>query len=229
MNALKLSILAAVLLLSSAAQAQSTGDTLKTMVFNAAEKRLVRDYFGVTANQQTGDTSAPEWAVKDQRGDDDDDDENDNEDGDKQGKKDKKGKKDKGKSKGKKDKDKSKGKSKGLPPGLAKRDQLPPGLQRQLERNGRLPAGLAKRDLPADLMSRLPQRADTQEVTVVEGDVVLLDKATGVILDVIKDVVTNGAALPTPGEILNAPSPQTQQEQNQDTVLDSILKSIFGN
>ena len=126
---------------------------------------------------------------------------------------------------------KSKGKSKGLPPGLAKRDQLPPGLQRQLERNGRLPAGLAKRDLPADLMSRLPRRTSSQEVTVVEGDVVLLDKATGIILDVIKDVVTNGAALPTPGEILAAPNPQTQQnqDQNQDTVFDSILKSIFGN
>ena len=218
MKALKLSVLAAVLLLSPAAQAQSTGDTLKTMVFNAVEKRIVRDYFGVTANQQSGDSSAPEWAVRDQ----DDNDDNENDD-DKQGKKDKKSK---GKSEGK-----SKGKSKGLPPGLAKRDQLPPGLQRQLERNGRLPAGLAKRDLPADLISRLPRRTDNQEVTVVEGDVVLLDKATGIILDVIKDVVTNGAALPTPGEILAAPNPQTQQnqDQNQDTVFDSILKSIFGN
>lgn len=222
MNALKLSFLAAVLLLSPAVQAQ-TGDTLETLVFNEVEKRLVRDYFGVTANQQSSDTSAPEWAVHDERMTDDND--NEDEDGDKRDKKDKKGKKDR------KDKGKSKGKSKGLPPGLAKRDQLPPGLQRQLERNGRLPAGLAKRDLPADLMSRLPRRADNQEVTVVEGDVVLLDKATGVILDVIKDVVTNGAALPSPGEIMAAPSPQTQQnqDQNQDTVLDSILKSIFGN
>ena len=227
MKALKFSLVAALLLIAPTAYAQSTVDTVKAQVFSAVEKRLVREYFGAPANQQTSDSTAPEWAVKDQR--EDDDGEDDNEDGDKQGKKDK-GKKD---NKGKKDKGKSKGKSKGLPPGLAKRDQLPPGLQRQLERNGRLPAGLAKRDLPADLMSRLPRRTSSQEVTVVDNDVVLLDKATGVILDVIKDVVTNGggAALPSPGEIMAAPSPQTQQnqDQNQDTVFDSILKSIFGN
>lgn len=225
MKVLKLSVLAVMLLAAPEALAQSTGDTLKTMVFNEVEKRIVRDYFGVTANQQTQDPSAPEWAVKDQRNADnvENNDDNEDEDGDKRGKK------EKGK-KGKKD-GKDKGKSKGLPPGLAKRDQLPPGLQRQLERNGRLPSGLAKRDLPADLMSRLPKRANNQDVTLVEGDVVLLDKATGIILDVIKDVVTNGAgggaALPNPDGTLAAPSPQNQS--NEPTVLDSILKSIFGN
>jgi len=35
-----------------------------------------------------------------------------------------------------------------LPPGLAKREQLPPGLQKQLERNGTLPPGLQKRVQP---------------------------------------------------------------------------------
>jgi hypothetical protein len=35
-----------------------------------------------------------------------------------------------------------------LPPGLAKRDRLPPGLERQVERNGTLPPGLQKRVQP---------------------------------------------------------------------------------
>src|SRR5229473_147236 len=35
-----------------------------------------------------------------------------------------------------------------LPPGLAKRDRLPPGLERQLQRNGTLPPGLQKRVQP---------------------------------------------------------------------------------
>jgi len=216
MKALKLSLVAALLLVAPTAYAQSS---VKDIVFSAVEKRLVREYFGATANQQTSDSTAPEWAVKDQR--EGDDGEDDNEDSDKQGKKDKK---DKDK------KDKGKSKHKGLPPGLAKRDQLPPGLQKQLDRNGRLPAGLAKRDLPADLMSRLPKRSTSQDVTIVDNDVVLLDTATGIILDVIKDVVINGAGggsvTPNPDGTLADPSPQNQQS---DTVLDSILKSIFGN
>ena len=56
-----------------------------------------------------------------------------------------------------------KGKKKGLPPGLAKRGgDLPPGLQRHIERNGQLPPGLQKRlePLPSDLHSRLPRLPD---------------------------------------------------------------------
>jgi hypothetical protein len=53
--------------------------------------------------------------------------------------------------------DKGKGKGKdGLPPGLAKRDRQPPGLERQLSERGRLPPGLQKRALPEDLEARLP-------------------------------------------------------------------------
>ena len=37
----------------------------------------------------------------------------------------------------------------GLPPGLAKREHLPPGLQRHLERNGTLPPGLQKKLQPS--------------------------------------------------------------------------------
>ena len=39
---------------------------------------------------------------------------------------------------------------KGLPPGLAKKDHLPSGLQKHLARNGQLPPGLQKK------LQRLP-------------------------------------------------------------------------
>ncbi|MDE3165012.1 MAG: hypothetical protein KGN36_04325, partial [Acidobacteriota bacterium] len=46
----------------------------------------------------------------------------------------------------------------GLPPGLAKRSDLPPGLEKQLRRNGTLPPGLQKKlvAFPPDLERRLP-------------------------------------------------------------------------
>jgi hypothetical protein len=87
-------------------------------------------------------------------------------------------------------KNKKKDKKKGLPPGLAKKEKLPPGLAKQLERNGTLPPGLAKRDLPSDLNSELPDPAEGLERTIVDNAVVLVEKATGRIVDILKDVVT---------------------------------------
>lgn len=81
---------------------------------------------------------------------------------------------------------------KGLPPGLAKRGgKLPPGLQKHLERNGTLPPGLQKRiePLPADLERRLPPIPDGWRRVIVERDVILLDRRTNRILDIIEDVV----------------------------------------
>ena len=80
-------------------------------------------------------------------------------------------------------------KKKGLPPGLAKKDQLPPGLQKQLQRNGTLPPGLAKRDLPADLESRLAPPHDGYERVIADTHVVLVEKATGIIMDIIENIV----------------------------------------
>lgn len=97
------------------------------------------------------------------------------EDEDDRGKKHKKNKKDK--------------KHKGLPPGLAKKDQLPPGLQKQLQRNGTLPPGLAKRDLPADLESRLPPLDAGYERVIADTHVVLVEKSTGIIKDIIENIV----------------------------------------
>jgi hypothetical protein len=76
-------------------------------------------------------------------------------------------------------------KDKGLPPGLAKKEELPPGLAKQLERNGTLPPGLAKRDLPYDLESRLPLLPKTHKRVIVDEDIVLIEKATGRILDIL--------------------------------------------
>lgn len=77
---------------------------------------------------------------------------------------------------------------KGMPPGLAKRDSLPPGLAKQLERNGRLPPGLEKRDLPEGLDRLLPPRGHGQERVAVDNDVLLIETATGLILDILRDV-----------------------------------------
>jgi hypothetical protein len=76
-----------------------------------------------------------------------------------------------------------------MPPGLAKKDKLPPGLQRQLENNGRLPPGLAKRDLPTELEAQPPPLQEGTERLIVDNDVVLIHQATGVVLDMLRDIV----------------------------------------
>ena len=84
-----------------------------------------------------------------------------------------------------------KGNSKGLPPGLAKRGgNLPPGLQKHLQKNGQLPPGLQKRlePLPVDLDRRLPRLPDYWERLVLERDVILIDRRSNRILDIIEDV-----------------------------------------
>lgn len=88
------------------------------------------------------------------------------------------------------DHNKTKGKGhKGLPPGLAKKDRLPPGLEMQLERNGRLPPGLEKRELPEDLLKRLPPVAKGTRRIIAGNDILLVDETTDLILDVIRDVL----------------------------------------
>lgn len=79
--------------------------------------------------------------------------------------------------------------SKKIPPGLAKRKNLPPGLQKQIERNGRLPPGLQGRGLPGDLDRRLEPLPAGYIRLVVEKDIVLMNKKTGIVLDVLIDVV----------------------------------------
>lgn len=83
---------------------------------------------------------------------------------------------------------KGKEKSKQMPPGLAKKKELPPGLQKQLEKNGVLPPGLEGRDIPDDLKSKLPPAHKGTKRLLVGDDVVLIDTATEVVLDIIRDV-----------------------------------------
>jgi hypothetical protein len=86
----------------------------------------------------------------------------------------------------------AKGKAKGLPPGLAKRGgNLPPGLQKQLQKNGQLPPGLQKRiePLPVELSRQLPPLPEHWDRVIVERDIILLDRRTNRILDIIEDVI----------------------------------------
>ncbi len=76
----------------------------------------------------------------------------------------------------------------GLPPGLAKRQHLPPGLQKHIERTGRLPPGLEKRELPGDLRRLLPYHKG-KDYRVVGDDIVLIEIATELILDVMQGVL----------------------------------------
>lgn len=79
---------------------------------------------------------------------------------------------------------KGKGKSGDLPPGLAKRKELPPGLAKR----SALPPGLARRELPADLASRLPPPPEDTERLIIDDRLVLVEKATGVVLDILEHV-----------------------------------------
>ncbi len=78
----------------------------------------------------------------------------------------------------------AKQKPKKAPPGLAKRESLPPGLGKR----DRLPPGLQTRGLPGDLAARLsPVPADYVRL-VIGADVVLMNRNTRVMVDIIYGV-----------------------------------------
>ena len=84
------------------------------------------------------------------------------------------------------------GRTSNLPPGLAKRGgNLPPGLEKQLERNGTLPPGLQKRlqPCPVELERRLPPLEAGYGRGVIGAHVVIYNRSTNVIVDIVKDVV----------------------------------------
>lgn len=74
-----------------------------------------------------------------------------------------------------------------LPPGLAKKDRLPPGLEKQLVRNGTLPPGLQKRiqPCPEELVRRLPPPPPDCAHVLVAGHIVLLNRRTNLVLDIV--------------------------------------------
>jgi hypothetical protein len=77
----------------------------------------------------------------------------------------------------------SDGGSRGLPPGLAKKNSLPPGLERQVERNGTLPPGLQKRvaPLPQRCEARLPRLPEEWSRVVLSGRILLLDSSRRIV------------------------------------------------
>ena len=72
-----------------------------------------------------------------------------------------------------------------LPPGLAKRDRLPPGLERQLVVRGTLPPGLQKKmePCPVEVETYLPPPPVGYMHTVIGGNIVLVNRKTFFVLD----------------------------------------------
>jgi hypothetical protein len=75
------------------------------------------------------------------------------------------------------------------PKSAGKVKELPPGIRKKIARGGTMPPGIAKQALPDGLHRRLPPR-DGQDYEIVGTDVVLVDNATRVVVDVLKDVLT---------------------------------------
>lgn len=83
---------------------------------------------------------------------------------------------------------KHKSNKKSLPPGLAKKNKLPPGHQKQLVRRGQLPPGLQHHRLPNELERRLSRIPDGYIRVKIGGSFVLFNENTRVILDVIHEL-----------------------------------------
>jgi len=143
-------------------QGGNTGSVLGDLadvVFKEAERRVIKEYYDRVPGAKPSD-----------------------DDDDKDGKKDKSKNKNKGNGKGAS----GKGRGNGLPPGLAKRAQLPPGLAK---RGNQLPPGLMKGDLPPDLEDKLGKPPKNVERVIVDNDVLLVQKGTDIILDVLEGVI----------------------------------------
>ena len=65
---------------------------------------------------------------------------------------------------------------------------LPPGIAKNLARGKPLPPGIAKRYVPDGLMGQLPVRTGYEYIQA-GLDVVLVEAATGVVMDILPDVV----------------------------------------
>ena len=64
---------------------------------------------------------------------------------------------------------------------------LPPGIAKNLARGKALPPGIAKRSLPSGLQTRLPSYPG-HEVIIVDRNVILVDIATQLIVDILTRV-----------------------------------------
>ncbi len=164
-------IFALVILLASAsgALAQSTelkksGARILGAVFTELEKTTIRTLFGAEVERQT--SREPTRRTTRQSGRYDEDAER------------RRGGKDKGRGRAK---GKGRNKNKGMPPGLA----------RQIKKHGQLPPGLEKKRLPRHIEAKLPPVRKGTERLVAGNDVVLMDIVTGVVLDIISEVIVH--------------------------------------
>ena len=80
---------------------------------------------------------------------------------------------------------------KGLPPGLAKKDRLPPGLEKQLRERGTLPPGLQKKvhPLPIELERQLRVLPTGYRRVAVGGNIILMNRKTALVYDIIRLVI----------------------------------------
>jgi hypothetical protein len=82
-----------------------------------------------------------------------------------------------------------------LPPGLRVRNgDPPPGLERQLQRNGRLPNGLEKHidSFPRELNGRLAPLPRDYTRGLIGGTAVVIDQRTMAIVDIIPNLFDTG-------------------------------------
>jgi len=73
-------------------------------------------------------------------------------------------------------------------PDTVKVKELPPGIRKKLARGGAMPPGIAMQVLPDGLHRQLPPRFG-EHYEIIGTDVVLVETATRVIVDVLKDVL----------------------------------------
>jgi hypothetical protein len=78
----------------------------------------------------------------------------------------------------------------GLPPGLAKRESLPPGLAKQLRERGQLPPGLQKRltAVPSPLTARLPRMRAYYDRYFAGDDLLVVDRRSNRIVSLIPNI-----------------------------------------
>ncbi len=72
-------------------------------------------------------------------------------------------------------------------PGMVGGDNLPPGIRKKVARGKPLPPGIAKK-MPGGLHTQLPMRPG-YDYRMIGSDVALVDLATGVIVDLVKDIL----------------------------------------
>jgi len=81
---------------------------------------------------------------------------------------------------------KNKNKHKDIPPGIAKKGSLPPGIYKQLVRNGQIPADVHYQPLPPDLIVQLRPLPPAYQYVIVDDRVLLIQAATRAIMDVLQ-------------------------------------------